>query len=174
MLTGDSETTAGAVARELGIDQVIAEVLPAPKADAVKRLQKEGNVVAVAGDGVNDAPALAQAQIGIAMGTGTDVAIRSAGVTPVRGDLRGIAAARRLSRAAMAGIRQNMVLAFAYNALTVPVAAGLLYLLMGAGRSDLGGCGFASKLPHTGESSRSRGSLAADGISASPHARLAR
>ncbi len=131
MLTGDSRTTAQAVARTLGIDQVIAEVLPAQKADAVKRLQQEGNIVAMAGDGVNDAPALAQAQIGIAMGTGTDVAIHSAGVTLVRGDLRGIASARRLSRATMAGIRQNLILAFAYNVLTVPVAAGLLYLLIG-------------------------------------------
>jgi Cu+-exporting ATPase len=131
MLTGDSKTTAEAVARKLGIDEVIAEVLPEQKHEVVKRLQGEGRVVAMAGDGINDAPALAQAEIGIAMGTGTDVAMESAGVTLVRGDLRGIARARRLSRATMRNIRQNLFLAFIYNALSVPVAAGVLYPFFG-------------------------------------------
>jgi Cu+-exporting ATPase len=131
MLTGDSRTTAEAVARKLGIDEVIAEVLPQQKHEVVKRLQGEGRVVAMAGDGINDAPALAQAQIGIAMGTGTDAAMESAGVTLVRGDLRGIAGARRLSRATMRNIRQNLFLAFVYNALSVPVAAGALYPFIG-------------------------------------------
>jgi Cu+-exporting ATPase len=131
MLTGDSRTTAEAVARKLEIDEVISEVLPQQKHEVVKRLQGEGRVVAMAGDGINDAPALAQAQIGIAMGTGTDVAMESAGITLVRGDLRGIAAARRLSRATMRNIRQNLFLAFVYNAVSVPVAAGVLYPFFG-------------------------------------------
>ena len=126
MLTGDRRATAEAVGRELDIE-AIAEVLPEQKLEAVKRLQQEGHVVAMAGDGVNDAPALAQANIGIALGTGTDVAMESAGVTLVQGDLRGVARARRLSRLTMRGIRQNLFLAFVYNALAVPVAAGVLY-----------------------------------------------
>jgi Cu+-exporting ATPase len=131
MLTGDSRTTATAVARELGIDRIEAEVLPDQKADIVKRLQSEGHVVAMAGDGINDAPALAQSQVGIAMGTGTDVAMESAGVTLVKGDLRGIVRARRLSRAVMRNIRQNLFFAFVYNSLGVPIAAGVLYPAFG-------------------------------------------
>ena len=131
MLTGDGETTARTVASKLEIDDVIAEVLPEEKRDHVARLQAEGHVVAMAGDGVNDAPALAQADVGVAMGTGSDVAIESAGVTLVEGDLRALARAHQLSRATMANIRQNLVFAFGYNALGVPVAAGLLYPFTG-------------------------------------------
>jgi Cu+-exporting ATPase len=131
MLTGDNRRTAEAVAHKLGIDDVVAEVLPDDKHRVVKELRGEGHVVAMAGDGVNDAPALAEADIGIAMGTGTDVAIQSAGVTVVKGDLAGIARARTLSRATMRNIRQNLFFAFVYNALGVPVAAGVLYPLLG-------------------------------------------
>jgi|HubBroStandDraft_4_1064222.scaffolds.fasta_scaffold01477_3 Cu+-exporting ATPase len=127
MLTGDSRTTAEAVARRLGIDEVIAEVLPEEKAGAIKQLQAEGRFVGMAGDGINDAPALAQAQIGIAMGTGADVAMESAAVTLIKGDLQGIVRARRLSRAVMRNIRQNLFFAFVFNALAVPIAAGILY-----------------------------------------------
>ena len=131
MLTGDSKRTADAVARKLGIDEALSEVLPEDKAGHVKRLQAEGRKVAMAGDGINDAPALAQADVGIAMGTGTDVAMESAGVTLVKGDLRGIARAAMLSRATMRNIRQNLAFAFGYNALGIPVAAGVLYPAFG-------------------------------------------
>jgi Cu+-exporting ATPase len=131
MVTGDSRTTADAVAKKLGIDEVIAEVLPDQKVEVIKRLQSEGRKVAMAGDGINDAPALAQAEVGIAMGTGTDVAMESADVTLVKGDLRGIVRARRLSDATIRNIRQNLFFAFIYNALGVPIAAGVLYPFFG-------------------------------------------
>jgi len=131
MLTGDNRVTAQAVAAKLGIDRVEAEVRPEQKAEIVKRLQAEERTVAMAGDGINDAPALAQAHVGIAMGTGTDVAMESAGVTLVKGDLRGIVRARRLSRSTMRNIRQNLFFAFVYNSLGVPVAAGVLYPFFG-------------------------------------------
>jgi Cu+-exporting ATPase len=131
MLTGDHRITAEAVGRRLGIEPVFAEVLPDQKVEVVQRLQNEGRFVAMAGDGINDAPALAQAQVGIAMGNGTDVAMESAGVTLVKGDLRGIARARKLSRATMTNIRQNLFFAFVYNTLGVPIAAGVLYPFTG-------------------------------------------
>jgi Cu+-exporting ATPase len=131
MLTGDSRGTAEAVARKLGIDAIQAEVLPTNKGEVVKQLQLEGHTVAMAGDGINDAPALAQAQVGIAMGNGADVAIESAGVVLVKGDLRGIVRARRLSHATLRNIRQNLFFAFVYNAIAVPVAAGALYPWLG-------------------------------------------
>jgi Cu+-exporting ATPase len=131
MLSGDSRKTAEAVAKLLGIDEVIAEVLPEQKVEKVKELQAQGRVVAMAGDGINDAPALAQADVGIAMGTGTDVAIESAAVTLVKGDLRAIVKAIRLSRATMRNVKQNLFFAFVYNALGVPIAAGALYPFFG-------------------------------------------
>ncbi|MBS0265745.1 MAG: HAD-IC family P-type ATPase [Planctomycetes bacterium] len=131
MVTGDHHATAAVVARQLGIDEVIAGVQPDQKLQVVQRLQAGGHVVAMAGDGVNDAPALAQAQVGIAMGTGTDVALETAGITLVKGDLRGIARARSLSRATVRNIRQNLFLAFVYNTASVPIAAGILYPTLG-------------------------------------------
>ncbi|HWK95245.1 MAG TPA: heavy metal translocating P-type ATPase, partial [Pseudolabrys sp.] len=131
MLTGDNRTTAEAIARRLGITEVEAEVLPEQKSAVVERLQKEGRIVAMAGDGVNDAPALAAADVGIAMGTGTDVAMESAGVTLLKGDLQGIVRARTLSEAVMRNIRQNLFFAFIYNAAGVPIAAGILYPAFG-------------------------------------------
>ncbi|MCJ7672144.1 MAG: HAD-IC family P-type ATPase, partial [Acidimicrobiia bacterium] len=131
MLTGDSRTAAEAVAAKLGIDEVEAEVTPDQKGAVVKRLQAQGRKVAMAGDGINDAPALAQADVGVAMGTGTDIAMESAGVTLVKGDLLGLARARKLSRATMRNIRQNLVWAFGYNSVGVPIAAGVLYPFFG-------------------------------------------
>jgi Cu+-exporting ATPase len=131
MLTGDNRTTAAAVARKVGIEEIQAEVLPEHKNAAVRRLREQGSVVAMAGDGINDAPALAQADIGIAMGTGADVAMESAGITLVKGDLRGLVRARRLSEATMRNIKQNLFFAFVYNALGVPIAAGVLYPFTG-------------------------------------------
>jgi Cu+-exporting ATPase len=131
IVTGDSRTTAEAVARKLGLNEIEADVLPQDKADRVKRLQAEGRAVAMAGDGINDAPALAQADVAIAMGTGADIAMQSAGITLVKGDLRGIARARRLSRGTMQNIRQNLFFAFFYNLVGVPLAAGVLYPFFG-------------------------------------------
>jgi Cu+-exporting ATPase len=131
MLTGDSRTTARAVAEKLGITDFYAEVLPDQKLEVIRRLQRERRKVAMAGDGINDAPALAQADVGIAMGTGTDVAMESGDITLVKGDLRGIVRARRLSQATMRNIRQNLFFAFIYNALGVPIAAGVLYPFIG-------------------------------------------
>ena len=131
MITGDNQTTALAIAGRIGIDEVRAGVLPGDKAAAVEALQKQGRVVAMAGDGVNDAPALAAADVGVAMGAGADVAIESAGVTLLKGDLNGLVRARRLSHAVMRNIRQNLVFAFVYNAAGVPIAAGLLYPIFG-------------------------------------------
>jgi P-type Cu+ transporter len=131
MLTGDSQATAKAIASQLGIKEFEAEVMPERKLGMIKELQERGEIVAMAGDGVNDAPALAQANVGIAMGTGTDVAMHSAGVTLVKGDLRGIARAHKLSTATMSNIRQNLFFAFIYNALGVPIAAGVLYPFFG-------------------------------------------
>jgi Cu+-exporting ATPase len=131
MLTGDNYTTAKAVAKKLNIDDLVAEVLPDQKLEVIRKLQSEGRIVAMAGDGINDAPALALSDVGIAMGTGTDVAIESADLTLVRGDLRGIVRARRLSRATMGNIKQNLFWAFIYNLLGVPIAAGILYPFFG-------------------------------------------
>jgi Cu+-exporting ATPase len=132
MLTGDNRTTAAAVARKIGIEKIHAEVLPEHKNEVVRRLREDGRIVAMAGDGINDAPALAQADVGIAMGTGADVALESAGITLIKGDLRGLVRARRLSEATMRNVRQNLFFAFVYNALGVPVAAGVLYPFTGA------------------------------------------
>ena len=131
MMTGDSRATAAAIASQLGIEEFEAEVLPEKKADVVRRLQNQGRTVAMAGDGINDAPALAQANVGIAMGTGTDVAMESGGVILVKGDLTGILRARKLSQATMRNIRQNLFFAFLYNSLGVPIAAGVLYPFFG-------------------------------------------
>ncbi|MGB2914475.1 MAG: HAD-IC family P-type ATPase, partial [Pyrinomonadaceae bacterium] len=131
MMTGDNAITADAVAKKLGIDKVFADVLPEQKAEKIKELQASGKIVAMAGDGVNDAPALAQAQVGIAMGTGTDVAMESADITLLKGDLRGILRAKKLSEATMKNIRQNLFFAFIYNLVGVPIAAGVLFPIFG-------------------------------------------
>ncbi|MEK7856332.1 MAG: HAD-IC family P-type ATPase, partial [Acidobacteriota bacterium] len=131
MMTGDNAITADAVAKKLGIDKVFADVLPEQKAEKIKELQAQGKIVAMAGDGVNDAPALAQAQVGIAMGTGTDVAMESADITLLKGDLRGILRAKKLSEATMKNIRQNLFFAFIYNLVGVPIAAGVLFPIFG-------------------------------------------
>jgi Cu+-exporting ATPase len=131
MLTGDNQSAAQEIAKTLGITDFKAEVLPSQKAEIVKNLQHEGRIVAMAGDGINDAPALAQAQVGIAMGTGTDIAMESAGITLLKGDLEGILRARKLSQATMSNIRQNLFFAFVYNAIGVPLAAGVLYPVFG-------------------------------------------
>ncbi len=131
MLTGDRREAAVRVGHELGIEEVEAEVLPHQKSEVVKRLREQGHIVAMAGDGINDAPALAAAHVGIAMGTGTDVAIENAGITLVKGDLRGIARARKLSRATIGNIKQNLAFAFLYNAIGIPIAAGALYPIFG-------------------------------------------
>jgi P-type Cu+ transporter len=131
MLTGDNQATAREIARSLGIEDFKAEILPAQKAEIVSKLQNEGRIIAMAGDGINDAPALAQAHVGIAMGTGTDVAMESAGITLLKGDLEGILRARKLSQATMRNIRQNLFFAFVYNSVGVPIAAGVLYPIFG-------------------------------------------
>jgi Cu+-exporting ATPase len=131
MMTGDNAQTADSVAKKLGIDKVFADVLPEQKAEKVKELQAKGKIIAMAGDGVNDAPALAQAEVGIAMGTGTDVAMESADITLLKGDLRGILRAKKLSAATMKNIRQNLFFAFVYNVVGVPIAAGVLYPIFG-------------------------------------------
>jgi Cu+-exporting ATPase len=131
MLTGDNQATAQEIAQSLGIEDFKAEILPAQKAEIVKKLQSEGHIVAMAGDGINDAPALAQAHVGIAMGTGTDIAMESGGITLLKGDLEGILRARKLSQATMRNIRQNLFFAFVYNSIGVPIAAGVLYPIFG-------------------------------------------
>ena len=131
MLTGDNYRTAQAVGKKVGIDEIQAEVLPEHKVDYIRKLQEQGRIVAMAGDGINDAPALARAHVGIAMGSGTDVAMQSAGIVLVKGDLRGIAKARKLSRTTMRNIRQNLFFAFIYNSLGVPIATGILYPFFG-------------------------------------------
>jgi Cu+-exporting ATPase len=159
MLTGDNRTTAEAIARKLGIATIEAEVLPDQKSAVVEKLRREGRVVAMAGDGVNDAPALAAADVGIAMGTGTDVAIESAGITLLRGDLTGIVRARRLSQAVMRNIRQNLFFAFIYNAAGVPIAAGVLYPVFGILLSPIVGAAAmaASSVSVVGNALRLRG-----------------